>query len=139
MGAPFPLSSWLLGELPDVAVFVRLYKSISPGPGTPSLSQFVEATYPGYVPQALPFPCPNTPLPDGSLWVQVDGLIFAVAPSELPGCLVLGIYLTSAEPDSVERLVAFSPLQHSQKLLKSGDWITVDVNFAALQLQAPGA
>jgi hypothetical protein len=139
MSAPFPLFSWLADDLADVVVFVRLYQSINPSSGSPSLTDFVEANYPGYVPQLVPVPPPVTELPNGSLYLAVAGMTWTVEKSRDRGCAVQGLFLSSAEPDAVNRLVAWTAFDQTYPMFAAGDWIVTDFSLAAFQLLTPSA
>ena len=139
MSAPFPLFSWLRGQLPEVKLIVRLYQSISSSNPFPTLSDFVEAEYPGYAVQPLTYPVPFTLLGDGSLYVALPGLTWTVVASEEPGCVVHGLYITSLEPGNVQRLVCWVAFTESQPLLQCPDYLCFDFSCAALQLLTPSA
>lgn len=139
MAAPFPLYTWLLGDLPDVSLLVRLYQSISPGNPFPTPSDFVEAQYPGYAVQPLAAPLPYTPLDDGSFFVSLPGLTWTVTKSDKPGCMANGCYITSLEPGNVVRLVAWVAFDGPQALLQSGDYLIFDFSLSAAQMITPSA
>lgn len=139
MSAPFPLYSWLLGEVPDVNLEIRLYQSILPFFGIPTPAYFVEAVFPGYEPKSLSYPLGYGPLPNGSLYASLPNMSWFVRPGEGQGCTVQGIYITTAEPDEVSRLVSWLQFDAPQSLQTPADWISLDVSFAATQLLTPSA
>lgn len=137
MTAPFPLYSWLLGAVPDVDLQIRLYQSILPSFGIPTPAIFVEADFPGYALKTISFPLDYGFLPNGSLYASLPDLTWFVSQSQNPGCVVNGLYITTAEPDEVSRLVSWLQFDSPQRLLTSADWLSIQVSFAASQLVTP--
>jgi hypothetical protein len=137
--APFPLYDFLIGNVPNIVLVVRLYQSGPPFTTWPDVSQFTEAAYPGYAQQPFSRSIPNVEFNDGTIVAQVDYQLWQVSSAEGQGCNVAGWYLTSVEPGNVSRVACWGEFKPAQPMLKKGDTIETNILFSCNKWTTPAA
>jgi hypothetical protein len=133
----FSLLGWADGAYPGVTVQVALYQSVDESLAPVPLSAFVEASYPGYVRQALPQASYLPRLDDGSLVLPTNLWFFAFGAGQAPGCTCRGYYLVVRWPDGLEQPLAWADFPAPVPMLAQNDYAEFSLVLISYNIQIP--
>jgi len=108
---PFCLFKWLMGELPDVEVWIHLYKAFTPSEAIVSIGNFAESTFPGYQPQKFEQAGDRTAVAGRSVTVRGRLVPFTRSGHDAGEETVEGHYEVAVFPDGSKELVVFKPFE----------------------------
>jgi hypothetical protein len=128
---------WLHGDIPGTTLQIRLYQSGPPFSAFPAASDFVEASYAGYIRQTAITFGGIQPMPGGYLYWEAAQMLFSTAPSNDVNNTINGWYAV-AQGGAYDGLVAaWGSITPPQDMSTPGESIAVAPSVTALQLTTP--
>jgi hypothetical protein len=137
-GLPFPITEWLLGNVSDTTMQVRLYQELLFVSGTfPAASDFREASYDGYGPQqALRINLPQA-LGNGYLFWASQTMLFQTSRSNRTANIVNGWFMAAAGGMFDGRVATWGRITPSQDMTNPSVSLEITPSLTVLKLTTP--